>query len=210
MSLSEEAIRAIIRGELAALMPKGNANKDANPFLPNLPMDLAELRDRIKQLEGLADDKPDEAFEVIPFDDSSVPLHPFQIIVESPTEFSVYSGLLFLPGLACFGYPPDQLMQESHLDTTDITTITGYDTESWINVYLKVDYEKDGDYWNAVGDSIVVSTDFETNGFGATEGAVHYYIGQIPLASGVIDGKPIQYIQANFTETITGIYVPPP
>jgi hypothetical protein len=107
MSLSEEAIRAIIRGELASLMPKGNADKDFNPFLPNLPMDLAELRDRIKQLEGLADDKPDEAFEVIPFDDSSVPSHPFKVV-----PYGVDGGLprvsvnpgVFIAGLHAQGY----------------------------------------------------------------------------------------------------------
>ena len=151
-------------------------------------------------------------------EEAASPPHPFQIIVESPTTFRVNEGWLHMPGMALFvNDPAEAILQGIGLTSTDITTISGYDTEASINIYLKVDYQLDGSHWKAVDVNTVASTDYELNQIDETytgpDGVVFYFIGSIPLTDGEIDGAPTQYIRSDFAETITGVYVtdvPPP
>jgi hypothetical protein len=93
MSMTDEEIQAMIQQAVDAAVGKREEpifNRADNPFIANLPNDVAALAARVKDLESLVDDQPDEAFEVIPFDDGAPNFVPQFKIVHSPGS-RVYS-----------------------------------------------------------------------------------------------------------------------
>jgi hypothetical protein len=141
--------------------------------------------------------------------------HPFQIIVESATEFRVNAGNLHLPGLAFFGSVGGSavvLFVSTDLASTDITTVDDYDPDGDIYIYLTVEYVLEGDYLAAdttQGNDIVASGVEKGHTVGESGGTAYFPIGRLTIIDGEIVGPPAQYIRSDYTEAISGIYIPP-
>ena len=138
--------------------------------------------------------------------------HPFQIIIESPTEFRVNQGWLHMPGKALFLTDPAASYMSLSMLTTDVTTVPDYNENGNVNVYLMAGYQiwEETQQWELVFAEIVATADDAVNERVADTVTVYFPIGQLTLTDGEIDAAPTQYIRSDYTETITGIYPPPP
>jgi hypothetical protein len=55
---------------------------------------VSDLTDRIAELEDFLEDRPDERFEVVPFDEGADPSHPFKVSRDGGLDVKVAAGLV--------------------------------------------------------------------------------------------------------------------